>query len=330
MPLRVRERQGRARRRVGAADPRRHDRTRGARGHGRRGDGVLPPREDVRAPARRSSACSMPDACPPRQIEARVAEWAAVRIDRAGEVFRVDGVAIVEAPGSPGYRARPPRGRPPRTRPARGDPRGDAGRRGGGSRADQGPSPAPGAARRRGSRAVRCARGAGSACRSSSRARTSSSWPRRPTDAAAAGVTEILLEPPGADLPTLHQNLTAHPSRRARPRPPRARRIRSSCASGPASSRRPCSASTKFASVLALADAGGETWLPLWTLRQNIYTDPQKPLQMDPGVYPIGEPDAVIAAAGDDQLLADLLHRLDRARRHRRAVPSGGRRCRGT
>jgi acetyl-CoA decarbonylase/synthase complex subunit gamma len=47
---------------------------------------------------------------------------------------------------------------------------------------------------------------------------------------------------------------------------------------------------TKFASLVALADCGGETWLPLWTLRQNIYTDPQKPLQMDPGLYAIGEP----------------------------------------
>ena len=49
---------------------------------------------------------------------------------------------------------------------------------------------------------------------------------------------------------------------------------------------------TKFASVLAIEDHGGETWLPLWTLRQNIYTDPQKPLQMEPGMYPIGEPDS--------------------------------------
>jgi acetyl-CoA decarbonylase/synthase complex subunit gamma len=29
----------------------------------------------------------------------------------------------------------------------------------------------------------------------------------------------------------------------------------------------------------------------LMTLRQNIYTDPQKPIQMEPGVYKIGEPD---------------------------------------
>ena len=30
----------------------------------------------------------------------------------------------------------------------------------------------------------------------------------------------------------------------------------------------------------------------LLTLRQNIYTDPQKPIQVDPKVYPIGEPTA--------------------------------------
>lgn len=47
----------------------------------------------------------------------------------------------------------------------------------------------------------------------------------------------------------------------------------------------------KFASVLVLEDQGGEVWLPLWTLRQNIYTDPQKPLQVSPGIYPVGEPD---------------------------------------
>jgi acetyl-CoA decarbonylase/synthase, CODH/ACS complex subunit gamma len=46
----------------------------------------------------------------------------------------------------------------------------------------------------------------------------------------------------------------------------------------------------KFASLLVLDDAGGEVWLPLYTLRQNLYTDPQKPLRVDPGVYPIGEP----------------------------------------
>ena len=31
---------------------------------------------------------------------------------------------------------------------------------------------------------------------------------------------------------------------------------------------------------------------PLMTLRLNIYTDPQKPIQVEPKVYPVGEPDA--------------------------------------
>jgi acetyl-CoA decarbonylase/synthase complex subunit gamma len=33
-----------------------------------------------------------------------------------------------------------------------------------------------------------------------------------------------------------------------------------------------------------------EVLLPLMMLRQNLYTDPQKPIQVEPKVYPIGEP----------------------------------------
>lgn len=49
----------------------------------------------------------------------------------------------------------------------------------------------------------------------------------------------------------------------------------------------------KYASVIVLESPEQWEFLPLLTLRQNIYTDPQKPLQVDPGVYKIGE-------AGDD------------------------------
>jgi len=44
----------------------------------------------------------------------------------------------------------------------------------------------------------------------------------------------------------------------------------------------------KYASLVLIK--GLETWqvLALLTLRQNIYTDPQKPLQIEPKVYPIG------------------------------------------
>jgi acetyl-CoA decarbonylase/synthase complex subunit gamma len=109
--------------------------------------------------------------------------------------------------------------------------------------------------------------------------------------AAKAGVGGLLLEPPGRDLRELHRSLSlirrgaldrAHPGLGY----PVFLRV------GAGELEKAVLGITKFASVLSLADGGGETWLPLWTLRQNVYTDPQKPLQMDPGVYAMGEPDA--------------------------------------
>jgi acetyl-CoA decarbonylase/synthase complex subunit gamma len=52
-----------------------------------------------------------------------------------------------------------------------------------------------------------------------------------------------------------------------------------------------CQASTflvKYASILLLKSRKPEHILPLLTLRQNIFTDPQKPLQVEPKVYPVG------------------------------------------
>jgi acetyl-CoA decarbonylase/synthase complex subunit gamma len=45
----------------------------------------------------------------------------------------------------------------------------------------------------------------------------------------------------------------------------------------------------KYSSIILLK--GVEAWqaLALLTLRQNIYTDPQKPLQIEPKVYPVGQ-----------------------------------------
>jgi acetyl-CoA decarbonylase/synthase complex subunit gamma len=45
----------------------------------------------------------------------------------------------------------------------------------------------------------------------------------------------------------------------------------------------------KYGSILVLDRMRLEVLLPLMMLRQNIYTDPQKPIQVDPKVYPIGE-----------------------------------------
>jgi len=47
----------------------------------------------------------------------------------------------------------------------------------------------------------------------------------------------------------------------------------------------------KYASLVIVS--GLEDWqlLPLLTVRQNIYTDPQKPIQVKPGVWEVGKPD---------------------------------------
>ncbi|HXX55315.1 MAG TPA: acetyl-CoA decarbonylase/synthase complex subunit gamma [Methanoregula sp.] len=47
---------------------------------------------------------------------------------------------------------------------------------------------------------------------------------------------------------------------------------------------------TKFASVIVTRPLSGASAKAAMTLRQNIYTDPQKPIQMNPGLYRIGSP----------------------------------------
>ena len=48
---------------------------------------------------------------------------------------------------------------------------------------------------------------------------------------------------------------------------------------------------SKYAGIVVLDHFSPSSAYPLLTLRQNIYTDPQKPIQMEPGVYPIRDPD---------------------------------------
>ncbi len=46
----------------------------------------------------------------------------------------------------------------------------------------------------------------------------------------------------------------------------------------------------RYASIIVLPRFDRAMLYTLFTLRQNIYTDPQKPIQVEPRVYPIGEP----------------------------------------
>jgi acetyl-CoA decarbonylase/synthase complex subunit gamma len=211
--------------------------------------------------------------------------WRALRIERAGEVFQVDGVAIPESPASPDAAA---------------------------AAADRGFPVAILAATPQGASAIAerikdhrpllvPPPGGDMAAYASLAARLKiplvvsgtdlNAVATAAMDAARAGVADILLEPPSADLRTLHHSLSA--IRRAaldRIHPGLAHPVFLRIAAG--EFERAVLGITKFASLLTIEDSGGETWLPLWTLRQNIYTDPQKPLQMQPGVYSIGEPDA--------------------------------------
>ena len=92
----------------------------------------------------------------------------------------------------------------------------------------------------------------------------------------------------------------------------------------------------------AATSSPAETVYPLLVLRQNIYTDPQKPIQVQPGLYEINNPKPDVAAAGHHQLLHHLLQRRQRSRRlgpaglaaghrrrrHERADRLGGRQVR--
>lgn len=48
---------------------------------------------------------------------------------------------------------------------------------------------------------------------------------------------------------------------------------------------------SKYAGIVMLDVSEPARILPLLTMRQNIYTNPQKPIQVDPKLYEVGEPD---------------------------------------
>ena len=47
----------------------------------------------------------------------------------------------------------------------------------------------------------------------------------------------------------------------------------------------------KYGSIIVLDDIDYSNALPLFALRQNIYTDPQRPMRVEPKIYPINNPD---------------------------------------
>ncbi len=222
------------------------------------------------------------------ETEAMLKEWAAVRIDRAGEVFRIDGVAIAETPGAL-----------------------DESAAAAAAAAKQGLPAAVMAATPEGARAIleelkgqkpllvppvdadrapyiALAKELETALVVA--ASDLDELAAAAAEAASGGLEEILLDVPGGNARELHHNLTlirrgaldrAHPGLAY----PVFLHV------GCRDLEKGVLGISKFASFLVIDDQEGEAWLPLWTLRQNIYTDPQKPLRMDAGIYTIGEPD---------------------------------------
>jgi acetyl-CoA decarbonylase/synthase complex subunit gamma len=46
----------------------------------------------------------------------------------------------------------------------------------------------------------------------------------------------------------------------------------------------------KYGSIVLFDELSEKHELPLFVLRQNIYTDPQVPIQVKPGIYPVNNP----------------------------------------
>ena len=69
----------------------------------------------------------------------------------------------------------------------------------------------------------------------------------------------------------------------------------------------------KYAGLVVLSKFDPAAVYPLLVLRANLFTDPQKPIQVEPGIYPINKPDRRRAGDGHDQLLHHLLRGGERA-----------------
>ena len=69
----------------------------------------------------------------------------------------------------------------------------------------------------------------------------------------------------------------------------------------------------KYGSVIVAEHIGYAEALPLFGLRQNLFTDPQKPMKVEPGVYPLNGADGKLCMPDNRRLRTDLLPGFRRA-----------------
>ncbi len=126
------------------------------------------------------------------------------------------------------------------------------------------------------------------------RAATSTPWPSSPSRCAAPGSKTSSSTPAPRAWPATSPpspSCAAWPSRRTSARwaiPILADGARELAVAGELA--RAAQAIAKYAGVIVLDTFDPALVYPLLTLRQNIYTDPQKPIQVEPKLYEIGAP----------------------------------------
>ncbi len=110
-------------------------------------------------------------------------------------------------------------------------------------------------------------------------------------DCAAEGVQDLLLDPaPGSLNDFIVRSTTARQLAITRTVPDLGYPVYLDAARGPLQDAYLALGIVKYASVIVCDPLAPEPAKASLTLRQNIYTDPQKPIQMNPGIYRIGSP----------------------------------------
>ena len=64
----------------------------------------------------------------------------------------------------------------------------------------------------------------------------------------------------------------------------------------------------RYADVLIIHETDGWALLPNTVLRQNIYTDPRKPVAVEPGLESVRHSRRELASVLHDKLRVDILH----------------------
>jgi acetyl-CoA decarbonylase/synthase complex subunit gamma len=111
--------------------------------------------------------------------------------------------------------------------------------------------------------------------------------------AQAAGATDLVLDSGARDMATMLASETAirRAAVRKRFRPLGFPTIAFATGNGEMSLFDAATAVMKYAGIVVFDQVEPPDLLALLTVRQNIYTDPQKPIQIEEGLYRIGEPD---------------------------------------